>query len=52
MMMMMMMMMMMIIIIIINCTFRVCQQFDETVDHIVPAFQILGKEQYIETTIL
>jgi len=27
---------------------RLCQQFDETIDHIVPACPILAKEQYIK----
>ena len=37
-----------IIIIIINFTFGVCQQFGETIDRIIPASQILGKEQHIK----
>jgi len=37
-----------IIIIIIICTFRICQQFGETLDPIIPASQILGEEQYIK----
>jgi len=27
---------------------RLCQQFDETIDHIIPAYPILSKEQYIK----
>jgi len=27
---------------------RLCQQFDETIDHIISACPILGKEQYIK----
>jgi hypothetical protein len=27
---------------------RLCQQYDETVDHIISAFPILAKEQYIK----
>jgi len=27
---------------------RLCQQFDETIDHIIPACPILAKEQYIK----
>jgi protoporphyrinogen oxidase len=30
---------------------RLCQQFDETVDHIISACPILVKEQYIKDTI-
>jgi len=54
----MMMMMMIIIIIIINVTkilntetdikCRLCQQFDETIDHTILACPILAKEQYIK----
>jgi hypothetical protein len=29
---------------------RLCQQFDETIDHIITACPILTKEQYIEMT--
>ena len=32
----------------IECTCRVCQQFDETIDHIISACPILEKEQYIK----
>ena len=28
---------------------RLCQQFDETIDHIISAFPILAKEQYKKT---
>ena len=28
---------------------RLCQQFDETIDHIISACPILAKEQYIKT---
>ena len=35
-----------IIIIIIKC--RLCQQSDETKDHIISACQILAKERYIK----
>ena len=27
---------------------RLCQQFDETIDHIISAYPILAKEQYIK----
>ena len=27
---------------------RLCQQFDETIDHIIPACPILAKEQYVK----
>jgi flagellar biosynthesis chaperone FliJ len=27
---------------------RICQQFDETIDHIISACSILAKEQYIQ----
>jgi hypothetical protein len=27
---------------------RLCQQFDETTDHIISACQILAKEQYVK----
>jgi len=27
---------------------RLCQQFDETIDHIIPACPVLAKEQYIK----
>ena len=30
---------------------RFCQQFDETIDHIISACPILAKEQYIKDTI-
>ena len=30
---------------------RLCQQFDETIDHIISACAILAKEQYIKDTI-
>jgi len=30
---------------------RLCQQFDETIDHIISACPILAKEQYIKDTI-
>jgi len=29
---------------------RLCQQFDETVDHIISAYPILAKEHYIKNT--
>ena len=29
---------------------RLCQQFDETIDHIISACPILAKEQYIKKT--
>jgi hypothetical protein len=35
-----------IITIIIKC--RLCQQFDETIDHVMSACPILAKEQYIK----
>ena len=31
-----------------DCKCRLCQQFDETVDHIISACPILAKEQYIK----
>jgi len=53
-----MMMIIIIIIIIINATkilntetdskCRLCQKFDETIDHIISACPILAKEQYIK----
>jgi len=48
----MMMMMIIIIIIIINIEHtdskcRLCQQYDETIDHIISACPILAKEQFI-----
>jgi hypothetical protein len=56
--MMMMMMIIIIIIIIINATkilntesdskCRLCQQFDETINHIISTCPILAKEQYIK----
>jgi hypothetical protein len=36
--------MMMMIIIIINITCRLCQQFDETTEHIISACPILANE--------
>jgi hypothetical protein len=30
---------------------RLCHQFDETIDHIISAYPILAKEQYIKKTL-
>ena len=38
-----------IIIIIQNSKCRICEQFEEAVEHIISAYPVLAKEQYTDT---